>query len=297
LARPEGACISPRRRREFSLYDHSRPGAAIDQALIIRGLAGALLAGIITGLAKERGALTTSGQWAAFFMGIAVTAAGWNWAFLLIAFFLSSTALTHWRAEEKLGYTLATLPQSTERTAIQVIANGGLFAAFSILWVRSGNPRWALAGAGALAAASADTWSTELGTLFGVAPRSILTWKRIARGMSGGVSWPGTLAGFAGALFIAILALTMHGIGLRFVAAIVLGGFIGCLGDSALGASVQSRRWCDSCREWTERRVHPCGYRTAHRRGFTWFSNNVVNASATLIGAVAAVAIGRLLKP
>ena len=294
----ERACVSRWRRREFSQYDHYRRGETIEQALIVRGLIGAIAAGIITGWARQRGSLTASGQWAAFFMGVVVTAVGWPWAALLIAFFLTSTALTRWRAKEKLQFTLATLPQSTERTAMQVFANGGLFMLFAMASARSGNFWWALAGTGALAAASADTWSTEIGTLFGVAPRSILTWRPIARGMSGGISIPGTAAGLAGSLFIAALAaFAMPGFGWRMTAATTLGGFVGCLGDSALGAGLQSRRWCDRCREWTERRVHPCGYRTAHRRGFAWMSNDVVNALATLIGAMAAVAVGKLLKP
>ena len=270
----------------------------IDQALIIRGLIGAIVAGIITGWARQRGSLTLSGQWAAFFMGIVVTTVGWPWAALLIAFFLTSTALTRWRAKEKLQFTLATLPQSTERTATQVFANGGLFMLLAVASIRNENFPWALAGVGALAAASADTWSTEIGTLFGVAPRSILTWRPSARGMSGGISVSGTAAGVAGSLFIAVLAtFAMPGFGWRMIAAATLGGFAGCLGDSALGAGLQSRRWCDRCREWTERRVHPCGFRTVHRRGFAWITNDIVNALATLIGAIAAVAVGAFLKP
>ena len=266
--------------------------------LIIRGLIGAVAAGLITRWARQRGSLTTSGQWAAFFMGVVVTAVGWSWAALLIAFFLTSTSLTRWRAEEKRQFTLATLPQSTQRTATQVFANGGLFMLCAVAMARTGNFWWALAGTGALAAASADTWSTEIGTFFGVAPRSILTWRPIARGMSGGISLPGTAAGLAGSLFIAVLAtVAMPAFGWRMIVAATLGGFAGCLGDSALGAGLQSRRWCDRCHEWTERRVHPCGYRTSHRRGFAWMSNDFVNALATLIGAMTAVAFGELLKP
>ena len=59
-------------------------------------------------------------------------------------------------------------------------------------------------------------------------------------------------------------------------------------------ATVQARRWCEHCREWTERRVHPCSYRTVHAAGFRWMSNDMVNLSATVIGAAAAVAAGRV---
>jgi uncharacterized membrane protein len=62
-----------------------------------------------------------------------------------------------------------------------------------------------------------------------------------------------------------------------------------------LGATVQARRWCDHCKEWTERRVHPCSYRTVHAAGIRWMSNNLVNATATAIGAASTVAIARLM--
>lgn len=264
---------------------------------MVRVLLGALAAGVITGLARQRGMLSASGQWAAFFLGVFSAAAGWVWASLLVAFFVSATALTRWRGEEKLRRTARTVPRAAERTAYQVIANGGAFVLLALLFLRSGSERWALGALGALAAAAADTWSTEVGTLFGGAPRSIWMARVVPVGMSGGVTFVGTLAGLAGAACIAALGTALLLLPFARIAAIVtVAGFAGCIGDSLLGGAFQSKRYCDRCKEWTERRVHPCGYRTKHRAGFYWVTNDLVNLSATGVGAAAAMVIGRWFK-
>jgi uncharacterized protein (TIGR00297 family) len=264
--------------------------------LVIRALAGAVIAGAITAGARRTRTLSESGQWAAFFSGILAAAAGWWWAATLITFFVSSSVLTRWGAADKALKTEGTLPRSSERNAAQVLANGGVFVLFAFASHYMGNERLAFAALGALAAASSDTWSTEIGTLFGGAPRLLTTGKPVEPGMSGGVSALGFGGGIAGASFIALIgawAIPQHHTQLAVAAAI--GGMGGCLVDSLLGAAVQSKRFCDRCRHWTERRVHSCGYRTRHARGIYWMSNDIVNFSATIAGAVISVITGWLL--
>src|SRR5436190_310884 len=60
-------------------------------------------------------------------------------------------------------------------------------------------------GAGALAASASDTWATEIGTLHGAAPRSILGLAPVPIGMSGGLTLAGSLGAFAGAALIALV--------------------------------------------------------------------------------------------
>jgi uncharacterized membrane protein len=108
----------------------------------------------------------------------------------------------------------------------------------------------------------------------------------------------GTLAAIAGALVIALLGAWQHEF--SFVGAasvsIVAGGFVGCVADSVLGATLQARRWCEHCKEWTERRVHPCSYRTVHAAGYRWMSNDIVNGASTFVGAATAVVLMRILR-
>ncbi|MDA1080643.1 MAG: DUF92 domain-containing protein [Gemmatimonadetes bacterium] len=263
-----------------------------------RALIGAVAAALLTALARRYGTLDESGQWGAFACGVAASIAGWPWALLLVAYFAAATGVTRFRADKKAEQTLGTNPQVAPRTAPQVLANGGLFCVLAVQAGPNVASVWGLAAVGALAAASADTWATEIGTLWGGQPRSIATWRPTLPGMSGGVTWVGTLAALAGATLVALAAAWLHQIEPTqpFVIAIIVGGFAGSTVDSFLGGTVQTRRWCEHCRAWTERRVHPCSYRTVHTHGYRWFSNDVVNAAATVAGAAATIGAARLLR-
>jgi uncharacterized protein (TIGR00297 family) len=207
-------------------------------------------------------------------------------------FFVTSSLITRWRIAEKEKKTEGALPRTGERNATQVFANGGVFVLLALVFHHVRDQRIAIAALGALAAATSDTWATEVGTLFGGAPRMITTWATVEPGLSGGVSAVGIVAALAGAAGIALCgALVVPDYGAHPAIAVAVGGFGGALTDSLIGATLQSRRFCDRCRHWTERRVHVCGYRTRHARGIEWMSNDTVNLACTSAGAfIAALA-------
>ena len=127
-----------------------------------------------------------------------------------------------------------------------------------------------LAFAGAMAAVNADTWSTELGVLSSVLPRLITNGREVERGTSGGVSLAGTLAAMGGAALVAVAAVSFppYQNWLLRLGIIILGGVIGSLFDSVLGASLQAIYWCPSCSKETERHpTHICGSATERLRG------------------------------
>jgi uncharacterized protein (TIGR00297 family) len=187
------------------------------------------------------------------------------------------------------------LPDSRARDAWQVLANGGLFAVAAVTWGVSGSWEAGLFGFGALAAATADTWATEIGMALDAAPRSIISFKPVTPGTSGGVSAFGLGAAVAGSFFISLLAVASLAIPFDIprLEAVLVGGLAGTIADSLLGASVQSRRWCEACGAWTERRVHTCGFRSRHRGGFSWVTNDVVNLLSTAVGGLVAVSAWR----
>lgn len=263
-----------------------------------RALIGAIAVALITALARRYRMLNESGQWGAFGCGVAASIAGWSWALILIAFFGAAVAVSALGEARKAERTQATNPQVRARSAAQVLANGALFSLLAMKAGPNGVSVWGLAACGAIAAASADTWATEVGTLWGGQPRSIVSFRRVLVGMSGGVTATGLLAAVAGAALVAFAAAWLLKVEhpLVFVAAVASGGFLGAFADSVLGATAQAGRWCDHCKEWTERRVHPCSYRTVHARGIRWVSNDVVNFGATVVGAVGAVGAAFLLR-
>lgn len=231
--------------------------------------------------------LSVSGALAAAIVGTLVYGSGgWPNAAVLLAFFISSVMLSRFGRQRKKP--LADIGKTGARDGEQVFANG-LVAAVCAMFAMGGNPFWHIAFAAALATATADTWSTEFGTLARVAPRSILTGKAVAKGLSGGVTFAGTAAALLGAVFIALIAAYAHA-SPAFLA-VAIGGFIGAAADSVFGASIQALRYCAGCKRHCETDPHVCGADTTLVRGANWMNNDAVNFSATLTGAVSAVAI------
>jgi uncharacterized protein (TIGR00297 family) len=228
-------------------------------------------------------ALSDSGTLAALVVGIASVAAGAGWAVLLVFFFVSSSALSRLPVPVGARAAVAFADKGNTRDAAQVLANGGVFAAAALGSAMVGGPGWSALGVGAMAAATADTWSTELGTRWGGVPRDVVRWTRLPAGASGGITLAGTLATGLGALLTWAVAHTMQFETPAF--AVVAGGLAGAFGDSVLGATVQERRWCDRCGAATERRVHPCRSVTRFAGGVKGFGNDAVNFTSILIGA------------
>jgi uncharacterized protein (TIGR00297 family) len=165
---------------------------------------------------------------------------------LLLAFFVLSTLLSR---------------SGTARNERQVIANGGVAALAAL----AGNWLWF---AGALAAANADTWATEIGTRTHTPPRLITSWARVPAGTDGGMTLLGTVGGVAGAALIAALSMGLWPGGLGLAMIVAVAGVVGMLVDSLLGATVQGKVW--------------------------WMDNDAVNLAATLTGAAGAACAWRI---
>jgi uncharacterized protein (TIGR00297 family) len=245
---------------------------------------GLLLAAVIALLARRVRALAPSGAVAATVVGAICVAAGWEWATVLLAFFATSTALSRLRAERKAALLGALVAKGGERDAVQVLANGGPFALAALGMLVQPSPTWLVAGAAAIAAATADTWATEIGTLAARRPRTILGWREVPAGTSGAVSALGLLAALAGSGFIAAAVLLLGWPSAAALGALV-GGIAGSTVDSLLGAGLQARRWCDACDRPTERTEHDCGAPTRVIGGLRWLDNDGVNLVSGLMGA------------
>lgn len=254
-----------------------------------RALAGLLLAGALAFVAWTVRALSPGGALAALVVGTAAVIAGWGWAIVLIAFFVTSSVLSRFKRSAREVRIGGIVEKGDQRDAAQVLANGGIFAAAALLAAITGEASLAAAALGAISAATSDTWATEVGTLAGGLPRSIVSLKPLPAGTSGGVTLSGTLASIVGASFISSVAY-LTGTGPAPVA-VFLGGVSGSLADSLVGATVQERRWCDRCSEATERRMHTCGTPTRIVGGVPGARNDVVNVVCTMVGATVAAVL------
>ncbi|HYF80275.1 MAG TPA: DUF92 domain-containing protein [Symbiobacteriaceae bacterium] len=248
--------------------------------------AGALLASLIGILAWMKGSLSPSGVLGAIITGTVLFGlGGWVGGLALIAFFVSSSLLSKLFRRRKADVE-AEYAKTGTRDLGQAMANGGVAAAAILLMAITGDLRFLGAALGALAAANADTWATELGVLSPSAPRLITTFRQVAPGTSGAVSLTGTLAAAAGAAFVGLVpALTAPQLW-KTIPWLALAGLAGAFLDSLLGATVQGTYYCPTCQKETEQRLHRCGTPTRLHKGVAWLGNDLVNLLATLTGAL-----------
>jgi uncharacterized protein (TIGR00297 family) len=256
-------------------------------------LIGFLLAVLIAFLAYKARSLNQSGAVAAAFTGTIIFGiGGWQWAILLLTFFITSSALSRAFKKRKQGLE-EKFSKGHERDAGQVFGNGGLATLFAGLHFFFPNETWPwLAFAAALAAVNADTWATELGVLNPTPPRMITNpAKQVEKGTSGGISLVGTLASLAGSALIAFLASLLTDNWSLFLL-VTISGLAGSLFDSFLGGTVQAMYFCPTHQKETEKHpLHTCGTETVHLRGWTWLDNDWVNFACGAFG----VAVGLVM--
>jgi uncharacterized protein (TIGR00297 family) len=230
--------------------------------------------GLAVNLALAAGALalggvSLSGALAGILLGTTL------WAFLgppgfllLFVFFALGTAATRFGYERKAAARLAQ-EAGGRRGAKNALAKSSVPALAAIFAATSGHSElFALAAAGAFAAAAADTCSSEIGQVVGGRTYLVTTLRAVPRGTEGAVSLEGTLAGTAAALAVggAGAAGGLFGPGGALVAAVA--GLAASLGESFLGATLERRGLLD---------------------------NEAVNFLNSLAGALAAAGLGALL--
>ncbi len=256
-------------------------------------LLGAGLSSLIGIIAYHRHSLTKSGVVGALLLGTVLFGFGGTMAgILIVAFFVSSSILSRLHADEKSALA-DKFSKGSQRDLSQALANGGVAALLAIAFYSAPSDLLWAGLVGGLATVNADTWATELGVLAVRRPRLISNWRVVEVGASGGITARGTLAAFLGAFLIALLAGAGWIVGgrplpdgLALLLAGTLGGLVGAIFDSLLGATVQSIFYCDVCEKETERHpLHTCGTTTHSLRGWKWLNNDGVNFLSSGIGA------------
>lgn len=211
---------------------------------------GILLNSSVVILAPKKKLLTLDGAITAFVVGLLFYLLGgfFSWL-LLILFFLSSSIIGKGKKYYGLiDETELVVQEKKGRSAIQVIANSVPALICLVLFHFTNQPYFYLAMVGTIAGATSDTWASEIGILSKKTPVSILTFKPIAAGLSGGITLLGTVASFLGASFIAVLFLVFFFWKVQsikqafiYIIIIVLSGFISSVIDSILGILIQEK--------------------------------------------------------
>jgi len=174
---------------------------------------------------------------------------GYAGLLMLLAFFLFGNLVTKYKYDKKAMLGVAEGKKGM-RDINNVFGNGLSPLFFAVLYAvssQSHNTIFLLGFSGAVATACADTFSTEIGQAE-ANPRLITTLKKVPVGTNGGVSLPGLGAALLGSGLISLVGLAFwfdlhNSSGTIFLLSCVclLSGFLGCIVDSFLGATVEDR--------------------------------------------------------
>lgn len=260
--------------------------------MALQFLIGFGLSFLVAFLAYKKHSLNQSGFITATLLGTIIYGFGtyvvWS---ALILFFISSSLLTKLH-EKKVK------DASSGRNYIQVLSNGFVAAMFSVFFYYSFNELFMVAAIISIASCNSDTWASEIGVLSRGKTYSILTFKEVPKGVSGGVSKLGTLASFLGALFIGLSFIFLYWSSPLFnnskiwmyFSVITLGGFIGCLIDSYMGILVQAKYKGERTGKYTEKAFLE-NEKVILTSGLAWITNDAVNFISGFISTAVSMLI------
>ncbi len=261
---------------------------------------GSILIALLSYLAFRLGALTLSGAIASAAIGmiIFVGSGCWGWLLIIIIFFVTASLFTRYKYAYKrcLGAAEA---KGGARSWINAVSNGGAAALFAAAESLFGGDIFAAAFLGVVATAASDTLATEIGLLSKTKPRLITDLRRVVEpGTSGGVTPLGTSMAVVGALIIGFSAYLLGFFGgslSKVVAVAAVGGILGSICDSLMGALLQEKYRCAVCGRIVEQSTHH-GVQGFFVSGIRRFDNNLVNLTSTFLGAFAAMAVFLLIS-
>jgi uncharacterized protein (TIGR00297 family) len=191
--------------------------------------------------------LTLAGSLTGGMVALAIFAgAGFTGISMLASFFILSVLATLHKKAEKIKMA-ANKHHPEKRNAGQVLANGGVAAILGLLAYQMPLQAalFTVLIAAALASATADTLSSELGTVYGRRFYNIINFKPDEKGRDGVISIEGTLIGIAGSTIIAIV----YALGPGWSNAcfyIIIAGTIGNITDSVLGATLERKAYLNN---------------------------------------------------
>lgn len=242
---------------------------------------------ILTIVAYFTKQLTIGGNIAAFLLGlIIILAFGFGGLSVYLFFIIGAAVLAKLNKHNKI-YIEATEIQekSGSRDFFQVFANGGVGFILAAIYLFFPNPIILIMFGASVAEAVSDTFAGEVGMLSRGKVVSILTGRPLKPGLSGGVSFQGTLASMIGSFLVSLLWYSTYYKPafntLTYLAIISLAGFVGCILDSVLGLTIQAHYYDEEEDKLVEIE-HKDGKKLPLVRGFKLINNDIINFISNL---------------
>ncbi len=217
----------------FFLLGGSRPGGGHLLVAAAITLAFALLGWLSRGV-------NASGALAGAAVAFVLAARDLRMFWILLLVFTITFLATRIGGPRKRQLRVSEAPEG--RSASQVMANLGIAALVTAVTP----PGWQVMALAALAEAAADTSSSEVGMAFPGRTVLLTSWKPVAPGADGGVSFSGTAAALIVAGAVGFTANLFHLAGGHHALVVIYAGVLGMLVDSLLGALLERRGYLNN---------------------------------------------------
>jgi len=248
--------------KNFFITGWTSSGASITP---LRWISATVISVIVVSWGHSKKSLSTSGALVALVIGFILGLSHYSFFLCLLAFFTSASKATKFKADVKQTFEMD-FKEGGMRNWLQVLCNGGMALELSLLYLldigsadlpvdfrHNYRASWlGMAVLGAIACCNGDTWASELGAVLSRKdPFLITTFESVPRGTNGGVTTVGLLSSFVGGLVIGVayytgivVAASSADLSVAPNQAMVilvagLGGLLGSVLDSILGASLQ----------------------------------------------------------
>lgn len=254
--------------------------------MMIDLMIGIALAACIILITRIKKALTWSAAFLAAGMLIFISCLSGFWqAVFLVGMYMAVFLVDMFLGTKMEQATKGIHEKGDIRNHKQILANGSAGCICILLYKIWGEPAFLIGYYASIYEVMADSIASDVGVLSKKAPRDICTWKKVSRGISGGVSVLGILASVIACSCAGILTgmvLKWDGLVVLVVAA---AAYLGMIADSVIGSIFQEKYSCTVCGMQTEKKIH-CGKKTVVSGGMRNISNNVVNFICTVLSSL-----------
>ncbi len=164
-----------------------------------------------------------------------------------------------------------------KRSSWQVLSNFAFAFIALILYVALWQHRYFVLYCSMLSVSLCDTLASTLGTRYAKNVYSISKFKKCEKGVSGGISFCGSVSGALGSTAIALMYYLSfpQNPTIRNILLIVLLGVFGMIIDSILGDLAQKKYYCSQCQKTTDSEM--CCGKTCTPIGAQLLTNSQVN--------------------
>jgi uncharacterized protein (TIGR00297 family) len=253
---------------------------AMPSSILFSNLVYVLIIILCAILAYRKKWLTMEGNCAAILVGCLVIFSKDIMHLLPLAIFFATGSIA-----SKLNKNIA---EKNGRNAIQVFANGLVATICLLLFYFTKNEVYYIAFFASIAISMTDTLSSEIGKYAKQPTYDIIQLKKASIGLSGGISFAGTIAGLLATVFYSTIIYFIFSLSITHTIIIAFIGFTGMLLDSILGSVVQAK------------------YKTTNGiivetengkliKGFAWCTNDVVNIMSNLIAIILFIVYSKLI--